>query len=348
MAESKISPGELFKRAKLIDIKELTRKPNDHFYVFPVNTYVKAIKDAIRAAPLHVNYKEYLDLLVDTVATRRGEDKLRVTYETFKQRIDLAEVAKYFGEVIGPLFVLRSMPGVKAVVFPQRSNYELFDYFLQQGDKYHGYSAKADGGSSNTLVPGLIAERISALKSTKYDLGVTLVMQLAAQPTFKGTVQAVGLMASKNIFPATMMNDKALQKAFKVINWSGDAEIIERNKNTKIMSTNLSGKNAYLNFLSNHVVPRMKTEAGKAADFTCTNLIYGFIAMYLASISKEGAFDLTPTIRKLFPDLNIVKMGVDRKGVPTFRLIAKGNVEEVALRSKARWSVIKDKLGVQL
>ena len=348
MAESKISPGELFKRASLTDIKELTRKPNDRFYVFPVNTYVKAVKDAIRTAPLHANYKEYLTLLVDTVATRRGDDKLRGTYDAFKQRIDLAEVTKYFGEVIGPLFVLRSLPGAKAVIFPQRSNYELFDYFVQHGGKYHGYSAKADGGSSNTLVPGLIAERISALKSSKYDLGVTLVMQLAAQPTFKGTVQAVGLMASKDIFPATMKSDRALRDAFKSVNWTADAEVIERSKNTKIMTTNLSGKNAYINFLSNHVVPRMKTEAGKAADFTCTNLIYGFIAMYLANISKEGAFDLTPTIRKLFPDLNIVKMGVDRRGVPTFRLIAKGNVEEVTLRSKARWSVIKDKLGVQL
>lgn len=349
MAESRISPGELFKKHKLTMIKELVRKPNDQFYVFSATEYANHAKVAIEKTSINQHYKNYLIALVDHVINPRAvsADDLKLTYQPFKKNIDLAEVIKYFGEILGPLYIIKTRGGTQ-VVFPQRSNYELFDYFVVQNKKYVGYSAKAEGGSSNTLVPRLIAERIAGQKKVQdKDLGIDVILQLATQPTFAGTVKAVGLLAKKNIFPATMNNDAALKDEFKKINWNADAMIIETNKKVKLSKLSLSGKDAYTKFLSTHVVPRMKS-SHTPATFTATNLIYGFIAMYLADVSKDGAFDLTPTIQKLFPDLNIVKMGISSAGIPGFHLIPRGRVEEVTLRSKARWDVIKDKLGVQL
>lgn len=350
MAESHISPGELFKKHKLTDIEDLVRKPNDRFYVFSASDYVKQTKAAIEKAPINNQYKKYLIAVVEHVNNPRAvtEKDIEVTYETFKKHVNIAEVTKYFGEILGPLFILKRYSGSQ-VVFPQRSNYELFDYFVVQNKKHVGYSAKAEGGSSNTLVPRLIAERIQGQKQSpkNKDLGIDVVLQLATQPTFEGTMHAVGLLVNKNIFPATMKNDTSLKTAFKKISWASDALIIESNKKLKLSNLPLTGKIAYTQFLSNHVVPRMKS-SHTPSTFTSTNLIYGFIAMYLADVSKEGAFDLTPTIQRLFPDLNIVKMNISKKGTPSFHLIPKGKVEEVTLRSKARWGVIKDKLGVQL
>ena len=349
MAESSISPGELFKKHRLTQIKDLVRKPNDQFYVFTAAEYAKQAKDAIGKTNINKDYKKYLTAVVDHVNDPRKvpAKDIEIIYQTFKKNINVAEVIKYFGEILGPLYVIKNQGGTQ-VVFPQRSNYELFDYFVMKNGKYVGYSAKAEGGSSNTLVPRLIAERIEGQKKVQNkDLGIDVILQLATQPTFAGTIKAVGLLAQKNIFPATMQSDASLKTQFKKINWGADALIIEANKKAKLSSLSLSGKISYTQFLSKHVVPRMKS-AHTPATFTATNLIYGFIAMYLADVSKEGAFDLTPTIQNLFPDLNIVKMSISTKGTPAFHLIPRGQVEEVTLRSKARWDVIKDKLGVQL
>ena len=349
MAESKIAPGELLKGTPLQNIKELIRKPDDKFWVFATDSYVRAVRMGIARATIHRNYKTYLVDLVDYVDKHPKIPKktLETIFSVTNKSVDVAEVTKYFGEIIGALHIARSQRA-SHIVFPQRSNYELFDYFVRIGGKHHGYSAKAEGGSSNTLAPRLIAERVEAFKKGAHkDLGISVIMQLANEPTYKGAVQAVGMLAKQNIFPKTMSSDSVLKQQFKNVRWEQDALVIEANKDKPIVSLGLSGQTAYLSFLVNHVVPRMKTAAGSPSKFTPTNLVYGFIAMYLADVSKEGAFDLTPTIRKLFTDLNIVKMRID-KGVPAFHVIAKGRVEEVTLRSKARWTIIKDKLGVQL
>ena len=88
MAESHISPGELFKKHKLTDIENLVRKPNDKFYVFSASDYVKQTKAAIEKAPINKQYKKYLIALVEHVNNPRTvtENDIEVTYQTFKDR----------------------------------------------------------------------------------------------------------------------------------------------------------------------------------------------------------------------------------------------------------------------
>lgn len=360
MAESKISPAELLSGFKTVERPDLKRKPTDVFYEFIVADYVKSINVGIKKASIHKGYRDYLLKLVEYTATANSGVKSKIAleiatlYTAYKTEIDTAEVVKYFGEVIGPLHIanLTDAKGKAThIIFPQRSNYELFDYFVVRNKEVFGYSAKAAGGSSNTLAPKLITERLNHQPKLKQTLGAQILVSLANDPTFEGTVKSVGLLAKNDIFPRTMQSDAALKTAFKKIRWETDASTIERNKSKKLIdkSMPLSGRDAYVKFVHEHVVPRMIKKPAKGYAYDVTNLIYGFIAMYLADCSKEGRFNITPIIKQLFTDLNILKMGIDTKtGLPNFHLIARGQVEGGTLRSKARWDVIKDKLGVQL
>lgn len=360
MAESKISPAELLSGFKTVERKDLKRKPNDVFYVFTIADYVKSVNAGIKKADIDKSYRDYLLKLVEYTSSPNAGAKNKLAseistlYDGYKKEIDTAEVIKYFGEVIGPLY-LANLAGQKGrathIIFPQRSNYELFDYFVVRDKEVLGYSAKAAGGSSNTLAPKLISERLEAQPKLKTTLGAQVLVSLANDPTFQGTVKSVGLLTSNNIFPRTMQSDTALKTAFKKIRWDADAAVIERSKTKKLTdkSMNLSGRESYIKFVHEYVVPRMQKKPAKGYVYDVTNLIYGFIAMYLADCSKEGRFNITPIIKQLFTDLNILKMAIDIKtGLPNFHLIPRGQVEGVTLRSKARWDVIKDKLGVQL
>ena len=65
-------------------------------------------------------------------------------------------------------------------------------------------------------------------------------------------------------------------------------------------------------------------------------------------------YDLQPMLRELFPDLNIIKVDIDNKGVPNFKMVtiieAKDTIlqESFDLRSKAAFNRVNDKLGIQL
>ncbi|HEY4800549.1 MAG TPA: hypothetical protein VII99_15835, partial [Bacteroidia bacterium] len=246
----------------------------------------------------------------------------------------------------------------KEIVFPVRSNYELFDYFLFDGKEYDGYSAKAEGGSSNTLAPGLIDIRVQKLiKEHKVPqqqmLAATVIDLLATKPIYAGMAVSVGLLVSANRFPSTIT--PAAKMALKKTNLRQDSVSIEGSKMGKLSKTRLSNVNAYKEFMDTFVLPRLKipeTEKKQYAsgkkDYTMTNVAYG-LGLFLVQVNKENKFDLSPLIHTIFQDLNVVKMGINNMGVPHFTL---KNIHEADdkyyFRSKHRWDVVKDKLGVQL
>ena len=352
MAESLISPAELFKaqlpRAK--DIPTLKRNEKDKFILFQTREFASTTIAALRSTKgLKLGYRQYLIDLVNYVNGTLKSAVLEASFKAHRPDINLEETIKYFGEVVGALHVAKKY-SASQICYPVRSNYELFDYFLSNNKGgWKGYSAKALSGGSNTLAPKLIADRIEKAKIPAKDTGAQVLLLLANAPTFQGTVEAVGLLVKARIYPATMASDKTLQAEFGKIAWERDAVLIEKAKNTPIRKLGVSRPLAYESFLTRHVVPRMRNKVPSVEKFTATNLVYGLLAMYVADTSKEGRFNVTPLISKLFPDLNIVKMGIGSNGVPVFHLTNRGeSTDAVTLRSKARWEKIKDKLGVQL
>ena len=116
----------------------------------------------------------------------------------------------------------------------------------------------------------------------------------------------------------------------------------------------LSDRTAYNKFMNKFIIDATKQDdkekykSGKK-EYTPENLVYAFIK-YLAMVD----YDLQPMLRELFPDLNIIKVDIDNKGVPNFKMVtiieAKDTIlqESFDLRSKAAFNRVNDKLGIQL
>lgn len=357
MAESAISPGELFSKHQTKDIKQLVRKDSDKFFVFTSKEYADVVKKYLAKVQIKPSYKKYLIDLVSYSSLTTSHKDLSQSFDTNYKDIDVNEVKKYFGEVLGPLYLISKNKGkFKNVIFPVRSNYELFDFFLEDtGGKYHGYSSKIEGGTSNTLSPKEIESRIAKLKNlgTTEKLPADVITLFTKEPTLQGIIKAVGLLVDKNKMPSKL--PKTLLTALKKINFDGDASIIERNKTNTLDKVKLSNNAAHIKFMNEYILPRLRSvpDADKKKyeignkHYTGTNLAYGY-GLLIVDANSDGVFDISPLVKKCFQDLNIVKMGLGA-GIPNFTLkLVSESEDKYYLRSKHRFDVIKDKLGVQL
>ena len=99
----------------------------------------------------------------------------------------------------------------------------------------------------------------------------------------------------------------------------------------------------------------MKQDKGRIG-FQSVNVVYGMIK-YITTITD---FDFDGLMKKLFPDLYIIKMGINNKGIPLFKLQTTVDASKLfklesfkegknyQFRSKAAWDRVNDKLGIQL
>lgn len=352
MAESVLQPSVIFKTAHTVDIPQLVRKPADKFVSIPAAKYVDIVSKALDKLQISPAYKRYLKALIGHAEKKVKTADVEAAYSIGKKDINLAEVTKYFGEILGPIHLIAT-GSWDEVVFPIRSNYELFDYFMGQKGKYTGFSAKAMGGTSNTLAPGIINERVEILDKkgkipTKSRPSASILIKLAKMPIYAGLISATGVLVKNNMLPQM---SPAASRALKKIRFEQDAMAFETNKASTIAkSSGISDKASYVTFMDEYIMPRVKGTRPASGNYTMTQLAYG-MAMLLVDASKSRAIDLTPLIQLTFQDLNIVKMGVTSTGVPSFAVknVTKTN-ETYELRSKYYFSqgILKDKLGVQL
>lgn len=356
MAESAISPGELFKNVRSVSIKQLERKPNDKFFVFSRTNYSKEIIKNLAPVKVNTTYKTYLKDLVLFMNRKADARRISHSFTTGKDKINVDEVKKYFGEVLGPLFILQKNANYKNVVFPVRSNYELFDFFIEDNKGiYHGFSSKVEGGTSNTLSPKEIEARISKLRVTQPNekLAAEVINNFTKEPTLKGIISSAGLLVKQNKLPSKV--NAALKAALKKINFDADSSKIESNKNTPLSKMRLSNFSAHQRFLNEYILPRLKSISEKERkeylsgkkEYNAVNLAYGY-GLLIVDANSDDIFDISALVKKCFQDLNVVKLGI-KNGIPSFTL---KNVSESKdkyyFRSKHRFSKIKDKLGVQL
>ena len=386
-----LQPRDIFAGIAAKDVPALKRKSNDTFWIIPISDYAKILTKALEKKVKNIDHQRYLKLIVRHSNGEKGLDKS--IEQAFKDsKLSGASIAKDFGEMLAPFYAATYLdkfmqkngvkvskqtiratfgaPGKKVdnVCFPTRQNFEIFDFFIQNG-YYFGFSVKASGGSSNTFSPTYIKERLDKLpqKSAaalqkESPLEFNLLSILGTESGFAGPVKAFNqlLINKGNHFESIDRVRAIFKEVSRDLSYlDSDALLIERaGKDKPLDKLNLKGYNAYNKFMNEFVIdateqPPKTKEQFKSSDkqYTTTNLVYGFIK-YVA----KPSYSLGDIFGTLFPDLNVVKVGISRKGVPELKLVTTVKISDSRaelktafdMRSKARFSKVKDKLGLQL
>lgn len=349
-----LSPSAMFAKMRTQVISELIQKPNDTFVVIPAKTYYKMALDAVDSSKLPAMYKKYLSTLLRYTNGEKVE--LKESFSRSKD-INFNEVQKYFGEILGPLKIVSSSKTAESVIFPLRTNYQLFDFFIKQRDVYVGYSSKAGGSTSNTLTPTVISERIKKSKKKITDremlFGRDVMVALGEASIVDGLARVVALMVNAKKFPKGM--NRVMTTALSSVDWSRHAAVLQQRRTESIYKMGIKNAKDIDYFMTNYVLPRTKLDpkiksaymTGKK-EYTGNNVAYG-LGMLIVDANKEGTLDCSPFLRTLFNDLNLVKMNLT-SAEPSFRVVNLENYSDAKFqfRSKYRWDVIKDKLGIQL
>ena len=124
--------------------------------VWPFQQYVDAVKKAVNAASIPASVKTYCLALVDHAQRKMSNDLMKSAGELFAKTKESntakGGIQKYFGEVVGPIWVASNnvfgdMPNTKdvSVFHPTAENEPLMDYELQ----IQKSSKTQKGGSSN-------------------------------------------------------------------------------------------------------------------------------------------------------------------------------------------------------
>lgn len=356
-------PSDFFKNERKVQIPQLVRSSNDTFWVFPISSYGKKVKDGIEDLKVSLAVKMYLKGLVDFMEGKIQAQQVKNFYLNAKSEIDSKAIITEFGEVIGPFYALKYLRGrdVNNITFPVRTNYEIFDFFIQN-DHYYGFSSKALSGGSNTFAPKLIYERLDKMRVhpnfRNYQKEITIVENLTKYSMFEGVIVAFGDLISGNANKAKgfEISQSELRTMFSGVDFLADARKIEANKDKPIGNLNLSKPAAYTEFLNRFIIDstkvpeseKKKLKEGKA-HYTTTNVVYGFIKFISSS-----DFNFEEIMSQCFQDLNIVKMGLDSSGVPVFKMQATVEAEDTVksdvytFRSKAAFDRVRDKVGIQL
>lgn len=366
-----LQPSSILEKEKSQVIPQLVRKDNDKFWVIEIKKYADLIKSKIKKFDIDKGTKDYLIGLVDFMNDDIDEKKLKSLYTYNK--IENSDIVKNFGEILGPFYALKVLnkkvrDKMFNIVFPTKQNYEIFDFFIKDGVHY-GFSSKALVGGSNPLVPRLFIERLEMMKKEsslrEYSTEITVLKELTDGTMFTGPFKAFSyLMKKKKIAKGF---DRKIFSIFNGIDIESDADLFDRNKDKFISQLKLNSKNlvAYDNFLKNYIEDtissKSKTELKTlrkkdSIGFITDNVVYGMIK-YISSVEN---FKFDEIMKELFPDLYVIKMGLSKDGVPSWHLQTtvkddkvfqlKSYVlgQEYAFRSKAAWSRVRDKLGVQL
>lgn len=354
-----LGPASIFSSIPSKEIGVLIQKPNDRFVIIPAEEYGKKTRIFLDRSKIPAGYKKYLKELIGFEESKTNKMILTETINAYKE-LSETEVEKYFGEILGPLHIMHSSrSNYDNVVFPIRTNYNLFDFFMEKDGKYIGYSSKTGAGVSNTLSPTIISDRIEKHKIASRDkevlFGRDVMVALGKNPIVVGLCIVAGMIVSSNKFPTSM--SPAVKKAMAGVDWSDIALTLQNNRSKTIdkMGIDNFGKIDY--FMSNYIVTRTKMSdpikkayiTGKK-KYTGNNVAYG-LGMFIVDANKDpmGMFDCSSFLRVIFNDLNIIKLDL-LDGVPSWKVknLKDYTEKKFMFRSKYRWDVIKDKLGIAL
>ena len=374
-----LQPSNLFKGMKAIPIPELDpMKETDTYWSFSFSGYKSILLKKVNEIPnIDKDSRSYLIGLINFMTESIKESELKILFKKIK--INPADIIKNFGEVIGPFYAksvltLKARENADTIIFPERQNYEIYDFFLKDG-KFYGFSSKGISKTSNPLVPNHFIFRLAKIsKNDKGELGkiafeLEVLKSLATGGLFIGVVNTFNLLLLMKKSSSGFGSVNDIINIFKKTNLSADALRLSNNKEILLSKiSGLSNQKAYETFLKNYIFPSISTDSksttakNKKKDkngegYTATNLVYGMIK-YIVSVQ---GLNLESVLRILFKDLYVIKMGLDGEGVPKWAIQTTIDAKKVfktnnfkigkdyAFRSKATWNkVAKYGLGIQL
>lgn len=354
-----LGPASIFSSVKPVDISPLfQQKPTDKFIVIPADQYASKVRLSIDKTQLPVIYKKYLKELIDYESDKTDRKILTETLDSNKKELSEKDIEKYFGEVLGPIHLInKPNSSYDTVIFPVRTNYQLFDFFMKKGDRYIGYSSKTGKGVSNTLTPTVISERIkrSKIKTSDREImfGRDVMVALGESSIVEGLFIVAGMIVKSKKFPKSM--PAPVRKAMGEVDWAKIATVFQNNRTKTIDEMGVAKVGRIEKFMSNYIIHRTRMpDSTKTAytagnkKYTGNNVAYG-LGMFIVDANKEGEFDCSPFLRLLFNDLNIIKLDLVN-GVPSWKTRNLKDYTEAkfSFRSKYRWDVVKDKLGIAL
>jgi hypothetical protein len=355
-----LGPSAMFASVTPKEIGVLVQKPNDKFIIVPAKQYGEKVRTMVGKSKIPTAYKKFLNELINFEVDKDNKKTLTEMVDGYGKDLSETEIEKYFGEVLGPLHLINGAGGSSfdSVVFPTRTNYQLFDFFMERNGKYIGYSSKTGAGVSNTLTPTVISERIKKSGKTKpanreVAFGRDVMLALGDTSIVEGLCLVAGLIVDHKKFPRTM--DSKVKAALSDVDWASIAKTIQDKRTVTIDKMGIKGFGKIDYFMSNYIVDRTKMpDSTKRAykegkkKYTGNNVAYG-LGMFIVDANKDGIFDCSPFLRMLFNDLSVIKLDL-LKGVPSWTVKKLEDYTEAKFmfRSKYRWDVIKDKLGIAL
>lgn len=387
---TKIQPKDIFAGKTAKDISVLKTATKDLFWVIPIKDYKDTLLSSIDKKIKNANELRYLKLVVRHAAGEKGlESKIADAFKVSGMKAE--SVSKDFGELLSPFYAatyldkfmrnenvsvskttLRAAygePGKKVnnICFPTAQNYPVFDFFIQNG-YYFGFSVKTYPGSTNTFSPTYISEKFESMPEKSKNelrkkfspLEFNIVSILGTESMLGGPVKAFAeLIFNRGDHFEKIENMRKIFSGITKKDFDSDALLIEKaGRDKPLDKLGLKGYKSYVRFMNEFVIQdtredekiKKKYQTGDK-EYNTTNLVYGFIK-YLA----KPSYGVTEILGSLFPDLNIVKITIDRNGLPGFKLVTMIKIADKRaelegacdLRSKASFSRVKDKLGLQL
>lgn len=291
---------------------------------------------------------DYLHTLVDHYAAPSTKSKiiLRDIVTSNPDYLGFNEIAKDFGEALGPLMIrsgkLFSDMNIASVLFPARSNEPLIDYKVQDNKGFIiNVSAKTHQSSTNTVkfadILNIMGD-VSAAEKRKIEYKVAQYLGDPSLSTLDGPYQLLEEIGpnfyrqfpSLKLFPRDI--DTFIVQAAAEI-WPDEKKKVHMESRMKAAEaiSNLAKKPFALRFIHEKIIEQL---------------------------SVQGAFDFSLYVEKLFNSVRYVKTGMPNTptsgelvvlGISDYKKVF-GSSKKISIRSKNGFNRIgrSDRLGLQL
>lgn len=215
----------------------------------PLSEYAEKVKNGITSnEKLDGQQKQLLLALLKYHVTFSPADlsALKKTFASLKQTLPLNTINNDFGEVLGPLAILKKklLPinaRTCSVFLPSRSNEPLLDYKIYDREKNTEYKISAKSGdTTNTLKPGdvlMLIDESDKMKRKHQSTDQYKVLKLLKENSWKeGPILALKYLKDKNYSEA---------KWLKNTNYTEPARQQSENSLVKISKDSLDFTNIY-------------------------------------------------------------------------------------------------------
>lgn len=299
---------------------------------YPAAEYIRVVKDNIQdRKDIDGKTKAYLEALFEYYSQAPNAKNLARIKSTYNSSIRIADVEKDFGEVLGPIAIIKhgllkpykiNLTASAKIFVPSRPNEPLMDYSIIDGHRTYVLSAKS-GTTTNTVKPddiiGLIKKHPNVLKVWQDKKEYKIMEALQHNSILAGPIVALADLGK--------ISKAAAAEAVKVSQTKGKLDPVPFKDFIK--------GNSYLKSL-------------KRAP-TLNEVMYEAEKM-LSDLTKSS-INMTPLFKDAISGSVIyVKWSVKGDGPGIWQIITAKELakEKIFLRSKNGYTRASDRMGIQV